>query len=217
MFPMAAGVFSAFGLLVSPLSFDNLRSYRIPLSEITPGRLCEIFEPLIREATAFLRNAGLRESQIQITRKLDMRYLGQGFEIEVQLPHKEAEELLPEIPEWFAKNYKELYAFSLMREPLEIVNWKVEATGPLPTAAKLGEFVAKAGSGDPRKGSRHAYFPDCGSFLQCPVYDRYALRAGTLLTGPALLEERESTCVIGVGESVQVDENLDLRSDLSKE
>ena len=59
--------------------------------------------------------------------------------------------------------------------------------------------------GAPEKGRREAYFPEAGGYVATPVYDRYALRPEMTVTGPALIEENESTCVVGVGDTVRVD------------
>jgi N-methylhydantoinase A len=56
-----------------------------------------------------------------------------------------------------------------------------------------------------RKGERPAYFPEASAYVNCPVYDRYQLAPGTVLSGPAIIEERESTVVVGPGAGVEVD------------
>jgi N-methylhydantoinase A len=58
---------------------------------------------------------------------------------------------------------------------------------------------------DARKGRRKAYFPEAGGYLDCPVYDRYALGPGQTIEGPALIEERESTAVLGIDDQGSVD------------
>ena len=217
IFPLGAGVFSAFGLLVSPLSFDSLRSQRIALEDLTPDLFGQMVQSLTDEATGFLRQAGVDNSGIHITRRLDMRYQGQGFEIEVRLPDEgTSKKIIQEIPALFARCYKKVYTINLIDEPLEIVNWKVEATGPLPEVG--GEYRAKKiTSGDSAlKGSRQVYFPDNHAYSECPVYDRYLLKSGAQLKGPALLEERESTCVIGYGEIVKVDAHLNLIAEIKE-
>ncbi len=211
IFPFGAGVFSAFGLLVSPLSFDSLRSQRMALEDLTPDFFGQIFQSLTDEATGFLRRGGIDQSDIHIIRRLDMRYQGQGFEIEVTLPEAGTnEELLRKIPELFVSCYKEVFKISIIDGPLEIVNWKVEATGPLPKTG--GEYRSKdmASGENALKGSRQVYFPDKLAYVDCPVYNRYLLSPGTQLKGPGLFEERESTCVIGFNETVRVDDQFNL-------
>ena len=94
---------------------------------------------------------------------------------------------------------------SFIEQPLEIVNWKVRASGPLPSLSGRGLILTAPTIGPQRpalKGRRQAYLPAKDGYAECPVYDRYALQTGVPLTGPALIEENESTCVIGVGDHV---------------
>lgn len=70
-------------------------------------------------------------------------------------------------------------------------------------------------AGGARKDARSAYFAELSRYTECAVHDRYALRAGDEVEGPALVEERESTCVIGPGDRVHVDDRLNLIADLA--
>ena len=82
----------------------------------------------------------------------------------------------------------------------------------------LGEYGNKAADrtdGDARKGTRQAYFGEAGGYLDCPVFDRYGLARGQTVLGPALIEENESTCVVGVGDKVIVDEYYNLVVEIS--
>ena len=67
---------------------------------------------------------------------------------------------------------------------------------------------------DAQKGTRRAYFAD--GEAECAVYDRYALPVGAVIEGPAMVEERESTCVIGPGDRTVVDPQLNLVAELSE-
>jgi len=209
--PLGAGVFSAFGLLVSPLSFDVLRSFRIALEHLNSDRFAEQFEPLVYKASELLIESGIKPTEIHITRRLDMRYQGQGFEIEVLLPEtREIGNLISQIPALFAQTYKKVFSISLIDEPIEIVNWKVEATGPLPKiGGKFGFDEAKP-SGKALKGKRLVYFHEMKAYIDCPIYNRYMLEPGTILKGPALVEEKESTCAIGAGDTGEVDAQYNL-------
>jgi N-methylhydantoinase A/oxoprolinase/acetone carboxylase beta subunit len=89
----------------------------------------------------------------------------------------------------------------LFEGALVITTWKVEA------AAEPPQFASPppAGAGQAvAKGSRRAYFAD--GYLETPVYDRYGLSPGAVIAGPALIEERESTVVIGPHDTVKMDE-----------
>jgi N-methylhydantoinase A len=66
-----------------------------------------------------------------------------------------------------------------------------------------------------RKGTRRAWFPEAGGWVDCAVFDRYALGAGATIAGPALIEERESTCVVGPHDRLRMDARLNLIADLT--
>ncbi len=219
VFPIGAGVMSALGLLVSPLSFEMARSRRVFLDRLDAAGFEAIFAPVAEEASGFLTRAGIAEDDIALSRKLDMRYQGQGYEIEVPLPDsEEGARLFADIEAHFERQYAKVFSASKLDEALEIVNWKVEATGP-EGSLREGYSLKSAGAGQPggdaRKGTRRAYVSESEGYVDCPVHDRYALRPGDGIVGPALIEERESTCVIGAGDTATVDDHSNLIVELS--
>jgi len=102
----------------------------------------------------------------------------------------------------FDEVYAARYGYANPAEPVEIVTWKLSAIGGSPRIA-LAKAAASSADGS-RKGMRRAYFPETRGYADTPVYDRYALAAGTSLTGPAIVEERESTLVVGPGGRFEV-------------
>lgn len=214
IFPVGAGVMSALGLLISPLAFEVARSRRIHVDDIDTEGFVSTFAALEADASAFLRRAGVADGDIRIVRRLDMRYQGQGHEIEVSLPDApSAGPMFAGMAELFAQAYETSYSIRL-DEPIEIVNWKVEAIGPAPSLGEGYTLTGSAGTAKARKGTRLAYDPARGGMAEWPVYDRYALMPGATVTGPALIEERESTCVIGSGDKVTVDARYNLIAEL---
>jgi len=217
VFPSGAGVMSAFGLLVSPLSFELVRSNRKFVSEFDSASFEREFVPLIEEASQFLIDAGIERTDIKLQRRLDMRYFGQGYDIEVVLPDGPADgSAFDVLPDEFARTYEKVFSMSFIEEPLEIVNWKVEVTGPTPQMGDGYQLDQSAPGGEALKGTRTAFDPSAGSMIEWDVYDRYALKPGDRLTGPALVEETESTCVIGAGDSALVDDRYNLIAEIAE-
>jgi N-methylhydantoinase A len=215
VFPIGAGVMSALGLLVSPLSFELARSNRRFVDDLDAAAFAAEFRPLVAEASGFLHRAGLGDEAIRLTHRLDMRYQGQGYEIEVTLPDGRLAEAFAKLGELFRAKYAEVFAETFLAEPLEIVNWKVDAVGPEATLGEgYGVGMATGGTAKARKGTRRAYFGE--GYVDCAVYDRYALEPGAEVVGPALVEERESTCVIGPGDRATVDRHLKLVAELGE-
>jgi N-methylhydantoinase A len=104
----------------------------------------------------------------------------------------------------FEETYRRLYGRLGPPVTVEITNWRVLCRGPKP---KVHLDIAPQTVGDvhPRKGARQAYFPELGGFVETPVFDRYGLAPGSLIDGPAVIEERESTVVMGPGSRGRVD------------
>lgn len=174
IFPIGAGVYSALGLLASPLSFELARSRRLIADDIDASEFASMFEALVRDSSAFLEDAGVAPSDIRISRQIDIRYFGQTHEIQVTLPDGAPEAAFADLRALFEKRYAEVYTFATLDAPLEIINWKVAAFGPDPgleTGYTIKTEETDSG-GDARKGSRQVYFAPDG-FRETPVYDRY--------------------------------------------
>ena len=218
IFPAGAGVMSAIGLLASPVNYEIIRSDKVAIGDLTADELAARFAALAEEATAYLREAGVAAADVRLNRRLDMRYRGQGYEVEVVLPaDAEPGAMLADLPGLFEDAYEAVFAMRGLARPLEIVNWKLEAAGPQPRIGDGGYRLASPTdevAKEAKKGTRRAYFPET-DIVDCPVYDRYALAPGMTIMGPALVEEHESTCVIGVGDRLRVDEQFNLIAELA--
>ena len=113
-------------------------------------------------------------------------------------------QLFDHLPELFDAAYASVFSLSYLDEPIEVIHWKVDLSGPAPKFDGRWSTRNRV-AGQISKGKRRAYFPEAGGFVDCPVYNRYALTADVLVTGPAIVEERESTCVLGVGDQARID------------
>jgi N-methylhydantoinase A len=218
VFPIGAGVMSAMGLLASPLSFEQGWSRRIFIEEIDVATFSGHIAPLREAAMRPLLEAGLTMGDIRVDCRLDMRYFGQGHEIEVALPPGDPGDSFHRLQDLFAERYTALFGVAPLSEALEIVNWKVEAVGPTPPLRAgygISGVEATSDGGDPIKGHRTCHF--ASGFVETPVYDRYAMRPGLKILGPALIEERESTCVITPGHQAHVDDSLNVVAELTGE
>ena len=108
-----------------------------------------------------------------------------------------------------------MFSAIVLDEPLEIVNWKLEASGPEPMRDRPVRLDHAASPAGALSGERQAYFPKTG-LTAVPVYDRYRLAIGSVVLGPAIVEERESTTVLGHGDSARIDPHLNLVIDIGK-
>ena len=210
IFPPGAGVASALGALVAPIAFSVGRTHLTRLSEADWDAINRLYRELAAEALEELRSAGVDPSEVTYHRWAEMRLEGQYHEIEVPLPDGELDaSQVPAIQAAFKEAYTRRYGRMLEGLPIEALQWRLTATGP-ERAVQLRRQEADGGeASEALKGTRPVYFEGHG-MVETPVYDRERLRPGMCFPGPAIVEERESTCVIHPGDTVRVDEFLSL-------
>ncbi|MCX7685097.1 MAG: hydantoinase B/oxoprolinase family protein [Acetobacteraceae bacterium] len=208
--PPASGAASALGFLVAPLSFEQVRSLPVVLE---PGFDAEAVNALLAaleaEGRARLAEAGVAAEAMRVERSADMRLLGQVHEISVPLPEGRLDpSRLPEIADAFARAYAARYTAVFQGARIEAISFRVRVVGPEPVLP-LRQAGADAPGRPKRKGGRRAYFD--GAWHEASVWDRYALREGDRIEGPAIIEEREATTIVPPGDSLTVDAAGNLR------
>lgn len=210
LFPARAGVMSAFGFLVAPPAFELLRAYITALANADLGLVNRLYREMEEEGRALLQTAGIPAKETAVRREAAVRYVGQSYELFVPVSGgKLGKGHLDRVGRDFVRRYRARYHRLNPDVPIEVVTWRVVVSGPTPRI-RLRHQPAGRDARQARKRSRNAYFPEAGGFIACPVYDRYRLGAGVRLRGPAIIEERESTAVIGPGGTVEVDAHNNL-------
>jgi len=206
--PAAAGVTAAIGLLAAEVRFDVSRTYVRLLDALDPAGLDAMYVEMATQAMEVVRDSAV-SGAVAITRSVDARYVGQGYELTVPVPGGALDAAaLDRVRASFDEIYAARYGYAQPAEPVEVVTWKLSAIGG---AARIA--LAKAATSPVAgavKGRRRAYFPETGGWVDCPIYDRYNLAAGLQIAGPAIVEERESTSVLPPGTVATVDEYANL-------
>jgi len=215
--PPNAGVGSALGFFTAPRAFDLVRSHKAGLEEADFSQIEEIFTEMEKEGTRTLEKSGAVE-EISFERSVDVRFVGQGSETGIQVPEKDFTKVKREtIRRRFDEIYEKLYGRTYPESPVEFINFRVRASLP-ERLLKLPELGRQKGSiQDAVKGQRKAYSGISKDFIEHTVYDRYRLFEGARFSGPAIIEERESTVIVGEDAGVGVDEYGFLWIDLKGE
>jgi N-methylhydantoinase A len=196
IFPRGAGVASAIGMLVAPRSVQFTRSLVAGLDRLDWDQASATLAELEARGRAVLHQGGVTDDEITVEISADMRYAGQGFEVTVPLGSMSvAARDTAALHRAFDAQYRERFSRSLGGMPVELVSWRVRAIAP-PPVTEL-RFAEPATEGDALIEYRTAYFAEVAGFVTAPVYARAALIPGTRIEGPALIEETESTAVIG--------------------
>lgn len=204
--PPNAGVGSALGFFTAPRAFDLVRSHKVALAEADFAQMEEIFREMEAECTRTLDKGGAAE-EIRFERSVDVRFVGQGSETNIPIPEANFTQVKREaVRRRFDEIYKNLYGRTYPESAVEFINFRVRASLPerlleLPRVEKREVPLENA-----LKGRRKAYSGIAKDFIPYTVYDRYKLFPGGRFLGPAIVEERESTVIIGEDASVSVDE-----------
>lgn len=204
--PPNAGVGSALGFFTAPRAFDLVRSHKVAVDLADFDEIEQIFKAMEAEGVKTLQKAG-QEEEITSERSVDVRYIGQGSETNIPVPKSDFNQVKKEeILRRFHEIYEKLYGRTYPESPVEFINFRVRASLPerllrLPKIQKNGTVLQKA-----IKGERQAYSGMAKDFIPHTVYDRYKLQPDARFLGPAIVEERESTVIVGEDTSVNVDE-----------
>jgi N-methylhydantoinase A len=205
--PPGAGVGSTIGMLMAPARVDRVASLNVALVSVEWAEVASVFARLRAEADAVIATTGAELAAASAQRLADMRYVGQGSEITVALP-----DVLDAgvVRAAFEGGYRALYGRTPSGAAIQFVALRLALLAPMPGSG--GRLAQATSRGPARKGTRAVWFPEANGLVETAVYDRYALRPGDAVVGPAVFEETESTLVIGPGgrASVLADGTIDV-------
>jgi len=197
--PPAAGVGSTLGLLMAPARADRVASLIGRLDDLDMDAVATGFAALEADARAAVAAARADPGTVGVRRFADMNFVGQGSELTVELPadalDAAGDRLRAILAASFDAAYRDTFGQAPRDVPVQVLHLRVRVQSAASTAA-----LDRAASDDRpwRKGERRVYFAGAG-FVAAQVLDRAALPAGVELEGPAVVEEPESTLVIGPG------------------
>jgi N-methylhydantoinase A len=197
LIPKQSPVFCAFGLLLSDLKHDYLRSYIIPLRRTDLNVVNVIFEEMETAGRKMLLEEGVPPGSIGFRRSADMRYIGQFKEVEIDLPGKLLNQMdIPFLEKLFSTKHQQLFTFSDPSRELEILTLKVKAIGKTPRPFIKENPLEDHNPEHALKCFRSVFFTEAKDFLNTKIYNGGLLKPGNLLQGPAVVEEMAMTLVI---------------------
>jgi len=199
--PPQSSVLSAFGTLVTPVRLDLVRSDLTRVGQLDWTRVDRVIGELESEGLTALGESGCAASDVTILVGADMRYVGQQHEVTVIFetdPRQSRDGAA--LTAQFEAAYRTLYGVNPSHVPIELVTWRVVARGPLPQFD--GQARAQTAAGAPK---RHRTVHAWEDGQSVPVYERAALAVGQTISGPAIIEERETTTALPPGWSATID------------
>jgi N-methylhydantoinase A/oxoprolinase/acetone carboxylase beta subunit len=206
--PEAPGVLAAFGLLAAAIEHHHARTLQARTDAANLDAVNRCLAELEGAGRRRMREEGVPVDQVRVAYSADMRYVGQAYELEVPIAVPVTREQMPEILAAFHAVHERVYGYARTQQPVELVNFRAVHTFPLPRPVITPAARAAGTLDDARLGERRAYF---GTFRPTAIYERARLPLGARLSGPAIVEQSDTTTVIPPGISALVDDAGNLR------
>lgn len=206
--PKESSIFCAAGMLMSDLKHDFVRTYAVPFDKIDLKRFKKLFAEMVREGTELLKSEHIPEDKIDYIYSLDLRYVKQYHEVNVEITRDEIEEgNLESIISKFHPEHNRLYGYSLEEEgtPVELINMRVSCIGRTDKPRFVEEEYDSPSPARAFKRKREVYLPSIKDYEEVNVYDGFKLRYGNRIEGPAIIEQVNTTTFVSPEYSVICD------------
>lgn len=214
--PEGPGVICALGLLMADFRHDYSQTFLHSLWTIETSRLISGFRALEKKAIEQMLKERVPEKDILLLRSMDLRYLGQGYELELPIPNRDYNKKdLESFCHEFSRLHRERYGYAMAEDTVEIVNLRLTAIGGLSKPVIEEESPSGKDPKEALKGIRRIYMG--GKFKDAAVYERKNLRCGNEIAPPAIIEQLDSTTVLFPGYKAFVDKFRNLIIELQKE
>jgi N-methylhydantoinase A len=209
--PRNPGILCAMGLLLTDLRADFAVTRLRTLAPAALSGMADAFVTLDGRAETWFSDEGIAVENRRVARTVDMRYAGQNYELAVPLPDGDiGPDSLTALSDGFAAMHRRLYGFAPDDEPVQLVTFRVEATGLVPKATFTPRALTGSDATHALADHRPIWLPDAATFMPCPIYDRDRLQAGNRFAGPAIVEQMDATTFVPAGMTAQVDTWLNL-------
>ncbi|GBD11503.1 Acetophenone carboxylase gamma subunit [bacterium HR23] len=201
--PLFPGALSAYGCAIADVVKDFSRTYLCPLEHISVEELGRLFAQMEERGRLDLLDEGISPERIVFQRLLDLRYIGQSYELTVLCPPLDAS-LSVEAGRRFHEAHERRFGYCDPRAPVEVVNIRLKAIGQTP---KPGWEVrgAEPFPAPPETVLDRRPVAFGGRWLETPIYGRERLRPGHTFDGPAVIVQMDATTVVPPGWRARVD------------
>jgi len=195
--PLTPGTLCALGLLLTDLRSDFALSRLMELSDAARPAVEEGFATLAEQADVWFAAENIAQDRRVITRTVDMRYAGQNYELSVTVPAGPiTAETFAALEKGFEAAHRQRFGFIAEGEPIQLVTLRVEAAGIVDKAEFQRQDDHGPDASGAKIGEREVWMSEAGGFVTCPVYERSLLKAGNVITGPAIVEQLDTTTVL---------------------
>jgi len=206
--PRESSIFCAAGMLMSDLKHDFVRTYAVRLDQVEGKRFQDLFEEMRREGLALLETEHIPADRVRLIYSLDLRYLKQYHEVNVEITQAEVETLdFKAMAAKFHPAHNALYGYSLEDQgtPIELINMRLVCIGLTDKPKFFEQPYQGEDPGRAFKKRRRVYLPVQKEFAEVDVFDGLALGYGHRIQGPAIIEQVNTTTFVTSDYNVLVD------------
>ncbi len=206
--PSSSSVLCAFGMLLSDLRHDFVRTFVSRLDNLDWASLDATIAQMRAEGGQMLEEERVPPARRSFVARFDCRYLKQYHEVSVIVPWSAIDNRSAgEIAAAFHAEHRRLYGYSLEAEktPIELINVRLQAIGATEKAAYPEDSYEGLDGSHALKGERAVYIPETSKFESVPIYDGHRLRHGARIAGPALVESVTTTIFVSASYDGVVD------------
>ncbi|HEY7355775.1 MAG TPA: hypothetical protein VH590_04880, partial [Ktedonobacterales bacterium] len=184
----------------------ELRSILAPASACSPEQLENIFRQLEAQGQRALAREDTRAGEVGFRRTLEMRYLGQSFDLALPVPGALDAAGFAQVQEAFHALHEHTYGYAARDTEIELVTARLEAVAPLGKPALPEQPPGpRQPAADAQTDERPVFFEDSGAFQPTPIYQRERLLPGNVISGPAIIEQYDTTTLLPSGWQASVD------------
>jgi N-methylhydantoinase A len=204
--PRNPGILCAMGLLLTDLRADFAATRLIDLAEGAGPAMEDALQPIEGQAARWFEQENIPPDRRRLSRTVDMRYEGQNYELSIAIPDGPiGSKTLGQLAQSFADAHERLYGFVAEGERVCCVTFRVEALGLVKKAELFARPLTDADVSGAVAGHRDVWFPEAGDSVRTPVYSRTELLPGMALSGPAIVEQMDTTTLVPPGATLTVD------------
>ena len=201
--PENPGVLSALGLLVAPVEHEHMRTFVARTPDIDVANMRDVLATLDAQGLAAMETEGVARDRISTRHAADMRYVGQSYELEVDVPDTTDASTPDELARRFHDAHERVYAHAQRGNAVETVNLRVVHSFRPAPPSPAGDRAGRADGNEARE-TRRTVFAEHPDGVDAAVFDRSDLAPGTVIDGPAIVEQPDTTIVVYPGHRCSV-------------
>ncbi|MEM7540553.1 MAG: hydantoinase/oxoprolinase family protein [Pseudomonadota bacterium] len=214
--PRYGGVFCSFGMIVSDVRHDYMQAHATNTDRFDLDGVNKVIAELEKKAMDDMIEEGFPEGEVTLTRFADAKYPAQIHELTIDVPGDAplTAEDAQKMAHAFHALHERMFTYNVEESSVDLFHWRVVAhrsvqSPKTPETSGTGKDVSAA-----QKGTRKVYFGDINDYRDTNIYDGDVLEQGMVVTGPAVLEQKNTTIVVAPGQKLEVNEYGDFVLDL---